>query len=42
MKTRIITGTIGVVIFLFLIVKGGAILATAVGLLVALGTWELA
>ncbi|NLW56728.1 MAG: CDP-archaeol synthase [Firmicutes bacterium] len=41
MKTRIISGTIGVVIFLFLILKGGALLAAAVGLLVALGTWEL-
>ncbi len=41
MKTRIISGTIGSVIFLFLILKGGALLAIAVGLLVALGTWEL-
>lgn len=41
MKTRIISGTIGLVIFLFLILRGGVLLAIAVGLLVGLGTWEL-
>ncbi|HBG16879.1 MAG TPA: hypothetical protein DDW93_08880, partial [Firmicutes bacterium] len=41
MKTRILTGTIGGLIFLFLLLKGGALLAIAVGFLVALGTWEI-
>lgn len=41
MKTRILTGIIAGVLFLYFLLKGGILLVLAVGFLVALGTWEL-
>lgn len=40
MTKRIITGIIGAVLLLLLVVKGGILFATAVGLIIAAGVWE--
>ncbi len=40
MKTRILTGIIGGLLFLYFLLKGGILLVLAIGFLVALGTWE--